>query len=147
RLADYRALTDVELRTRWEPPHGLFIAEGELVLRRAPATSSGRSSSTPSVSTSSPTCRSTRTNLRRLAGPAGERHRISRSPRRPRLLPAQALPALADILGTARRVAVLEDLNNHTKVRPSLRSMSPRGELLRVHQQAVDPAGEGGLKV
>src|SRR5689334_24670791 len=35
RLADYRALTDVELRTRWEPPHGLFIAEGELVLRRA----------------------------------------------------------------------------------------------------------------
>lgn len=35
RIADYRALTDVELRTRWEPPHGLFIAEGELVLRRA----------------------------------------------------------------------------------------------------------------
>ena len=25
RLGDYRALTDVELRTRWEPPHGLFI--------------------------------------------------------------------------------------------------------------------------
>jgi hypothetical protein len=35
RIADYRALTDVELRTRWEPPHGLFIAEGELVVRRA----------------------------------------------------------------------------------------------------------------
>jgi tRNA G18 (ribose-2'-O)-methylase SpoU len=35
RLADYRALTDVELRTRFEEPHGLFIAEGELVLRRA----------------------------------------------------------------------------------------------------------------
>src|SRR5436190_15876470 len=35
RISDYRALTDVELRTRWEPPHGLFIAEGELVLRRA----------------------------------------------------------------------------------------------------------------
>src|SRR5206468_10907229 len=35
RLGDYRALTDVDLRTRWEPPHGLFIAEGELVLRRA----------------------------------------------------------------------------------------------------------------
>ena len=35
RLADYRALTDLELRTRWEPPHGLFIAEGELVLGRA----------------------------------------------------------------------------------------------------------------
>src|SRR5690348_7520495 len=35
RIADYRALTDLELRSRWEPPLGLFIAEGELVLRRA----------------------------------------------------------------------------------------------------------------
>src|SRR5258706_2787414 len=35
RLADYRALTDIELRTRFEAPHGLFVAEGELVLRRA----------------------------------------------------------------------------------------------------------------
>src|SRR4029453_11287898 len=35
RIADYRALTDLELRSRWEPPNGLFIAEGELVLRRA----------------------------------------------------------------------------------------------------------------
>ena len=35
RLADYRALTDVSLRTKFEGPHGLFIAEGELVLRRA----------------------------------------------------------------------------------------------------------------
>ncbi|HET7531494.1 MAG TPA: RNA methyltransferase [Mycobacteriales bacterium] len=35
RLADYRDLTDVALRTRMEPPHGLFIAEGEKVIRRA----------------------------------------------------------------------------------------------------------------
>ena len=35
RIGDYRALTDLELRTRWEPPNGLFIAEGELVIRRA----------------------------------------------------------------------------------------------------------------
>lgn len=35
RLADYRALTDVELRRRTEPADGLFIAEGELVIRRA----------------------------------------------------------------------------------------------------------------
>jgi hypothetical protein len=35
RIGDYRALTDVELRTRWEPPNGLFIAEGELVIERA----------------------------------------------------------------------------------------------------------------
>ena len=35
RLADYRSLTDVALRTKLEPPHGLFIAESELVIRRA----------------------------------------------------------------------------------------------------------------
>ena len=35
RLADYRGLTDVRLRTTWEPPHGVFIAESELVIRRA----------------------------------------------------------------------------------------------------------------
>jgi tRNA G18 (ribose-2'-O)-methylase SpoU len=34
-LADYRALTDVELRRRSEPEQGIFIAEGELVIRRA----------------------------------------------------------------------------------------------------------------
>jgi tRNA G18 (ribose-2'-O)-methylase SpoU len=34
-LADYRNLTDVELRRRLEPAGGLFIAEGEMVIRRA----------------------------------------------------------------------------------------------------------------
>ncbi|NGN65792.1 RNA methyltransferase [Streptomyces sp. A7024] len=35
RLADYTDLTDVELRRRREPAEGLFIAEGEKVIRRA----------------------------------------------------------------------------------------------------------------
>jgi tRNA G18 (ribose-2'-O)-methylase SpoU len=35
RLADYRALTDVALRRRLEPEQRIFIAEGELVIRRA----------------------------------------------------------------------------------------------------------------
>jgi tRNA G18 (ribose-2'-O)-methylase SpoU len=35
RLADFTALTDVELRRRREPAEGLFIAEGEKVIRRA----------------------------------------------------------------------------------------------------------------
>lgn len=34
-LADYRDLTDVDLRRRLEPAGGLFIAEGEKVIRRA----------------------------------------------------------------------------------------------------------------
>ncbi|KES06988.1 rRNA methyltransferase [Streptomyces toyocaensis] len=35
RLHDYTCLTDVELRRRREPAEGLFIAEGEKVIRRA----------------------------------------------------------------------------------------------------------------
>ena len=35
RLADYRSLTDVALRMSFEAPHGLFIAEGALVIERA----------------------------------------------------------------------------------------------------------------
>ncbi|HEY8728626.1 MAG TPA: RNA methyltransferase [Acidothermaceae bacterium] len=35
RLADYRALTDVALRRRTEPELGIFIAEGQVVIRRA----------------------------------------------------------------------------------------------------------------
>jgi hypothetical protein len=35
RLSDYRSLTDVALRTKFEPPNGLFIAEGALVIERA----------------------------------------------------------------------------------------------------------------
>jgi tRNA G18 (ribose-2'-O)-methylase SpoU len=34
-LADYQDLTDVALRMALEPEHGIFIAEGDLVIRRA----------------------------------------------------------------------------------------------------------------
>ena len=37
RLADYARLTDVRLRTSMEPAHGLFVAEGDKVIRRAVA--------------------------------------------------------------------------------------------------------------
>ena len=35
RLADYRDLRDVELRKNLEAEHGLFLAEGEKVVRRS----------------------------------------------------------------------------------------------------------------
>jgi tRNA G18 (ribose-2'-O)-methylase SpoU len=37
RLADYARLTEVRLRTALEPAHGLFVAEGDKVIRRAVA--------------------------------------------------------------------------------------------------------------
>ena len=101
RIADYRALTDVELRTRWEPPHGLFIAEGELVLRRAAAgrvSPSDRYSSTPSGSTSSPSCRSDGAPV--YAATPGRARSGDRIPRPPRACSPsfhrRALPTAAD---------------------------------------------------
>jgi tRNA G18 (ribose-2'-O)-methylase SpoU len=41
RLADYASLTDVRLRTSMESAHGLFMAEGEKVIRRAVAAGFG----------------------------------------------------------------------------------------------------------
>jgi tRNA G18 (ribose-2'-O)-methylase SpoU len=41
RLADYVRLTDVRLRTSMEAAHGLFVAEGEKVIRRAVAAGFG----------------------------------------------------------------------------------------------------------
>jgi tRNA G18 (ribose-2'-O)-methylase SpoU len=41
RLADYARLTDVRLRTSMESAHGLFMAEGEKVIRRAIAAGFG----------------------------------------------------------------------------------------------------------
>jgi tRNA G18 (ribose-2'-O)-methylase SpoU len=41
RLADYLGLTDVRLRTSMEAAHGLFMAEGEKVIRRAVAAGYG----------------------------------------------------------------------------------------------------------
>jgi len=41
RLADYAHLTDVRLRTSMEPAQGLFMAEGEKVIRRAVAAGFG----------------------------------------------------------------------------------------------------------
>jgi tRNA G18 (ribose-2'-O)-methylase SpoU len=41
RLADYASLTDVRLRTSMESAHGVFMAEGEKVIRRAVAAGFG----------------------------------------------------------------------------------------------------------
>ena len=91
RIADYRALTDVELRTRWEPPNGLFIAEGELVLRRAlragyrprsVLVDVKRVDELPDVGR--------RAGLRRYPGRAGEGDRLPRAPGGARVVPPQA---------------------------------------------------------
>jgi tRNA G18 (ribose-2'-O)-methylase SpoU len=125
RLGDYRALTDVELRTRWEPPHGLFIAEGELVLRRAlragyavrsvliDAKRVNQLADLPLDAV--PVYLASQDVLERVTGFHVHRGVLASFRRKP-------LPLVADILGTARRIAVLENLNNHTNLGAVFRS-------------------------
>lgn len=119
RIADYRALTDVELRTRWEPPHGLFIAEGELVLRRAvragyPARSylvdAKRVDQLADLDTGdAPVYAASPDVLEKATGFHVHRGVLASFHRKP-------LPTAAEVLAAARRVAILEDINNHTNL-------------------------------
>ena len=96
RLHDYTGLTDVELRRRREPAEGLFIAEGEKVIRRAGKAGYGMRSMLLSAKWVD-TMRDiideadgSRVRGQPRTGRAG--HRLPRAPRRPRLHAAQAAP-------------------------------------------------------
>jgi tRNA G18 (ribose-2'-O)-methylase SpoU len=121
RLADYRCLTDVDLRVAFEPPHGLFIAEGELVLGRAVAAGyelrsvlvdAKRVDQVAGVLAGQPGVPVYAANPAVLAATTGFHvHRgILASVRR---RPLTDVPAL---LAGSRRLAVLEDVNNHTNL-------------------------------
>jgi tRNA G18 (ribose-2'-O)-methylase SpoU len=121
RVADYRCLTDVDLRVAFEPPNGLFMAEGELVLRRAVSAGyelrsvlvdakrvdqvAGIVAAQPDV----PVYAATPAVLQATTGFHVHRGILASVHRRP-------LPAVADLLASARRLAVLEDVNNHTNL-------------------------------
>jgi tRNA G18 (ribose-2'-O)-methylase SpoU len=130
RIADYRALTDVDLRTRWEPPHGLFIAEGELVLRRAL-----RSGFAPRsflldakrvdqladlADLAAPVYAASQDVLERVTGFHVHRGVLASFQRRP-------VPAVAEVLRAARRIAILEDINNHTNLGAIFRGAAALG--------------------
>ena len=121
RVADYRCLTDVDLRTAWEPPHGLFIAEGELVLRRAAdagyelrsllvdAKRVDQVADVVSGRDDVPVYAATPAVLQATTGFHVHRGILASVRRRP-------LVAVPELLATARRLAVLEDVNNHTNL-------------------------------
>jgi tRNA G18 (ribose-2'-O)-methylase SpoU len=127
RIADYRALTDVELRKRLEPEHGIFIAEGELVISRALAAGYAIVSALVSpkwLSTvegvDAPVYVGSPELLRAVTGFHVHRGALAVFARRP-------LPAPLDVVAGARRVAVLEDVNTHTNVGAIFRAAAALG--------------------
>ena len=141
RLADYRDLRDVELRKHLEAEHGLFLAEGEKVVRRAV-----EAGFTPRSFLMAPRwldglddvlSTHRRALLRRQRGTGRGGHRLPRPPRRAGLAGAAAAAGgRRRCSAGARSVLVLEDIVDHTNVGAIFRS----GAALGVRRRAAGPA-------
>lgn len=152
RLADYRCLTDVDLRTAFEPPHGLFIAEGELVLRRAVRAGyqlrsilvdSKRIDSVVDIAeqTGAPVYAANQQVLQATTGFHVHRGLLASVHRRP-------FPAVADLLAAANRLAVLEDVNNHTNVGAIFRCAAALGiDAVLLSPSCADPLYRRSVRV
>jgi len=131
RLTDYVRLTDVHLRRSLEPRHGLFVAEGEKVIRRAigagyPVRSllvtrdklgalGDLAGSCPGpVYLVSPEV------AQQLTGYRVHRGALASMQRRP-------LPPVGEVVGGARRIVVLEDIVDHTNVGAIFRCVAALG--------------------
>lgn len=131
RLVDYRALTDVALRTKVEPPNGLFIAEGALVIERALASGHELRSAlmtpqwlertAPALAASdAPVYLGPDALLRTVTGFHVHRGALAAVHRRPPR-------AVAEVVAPARRLVVLEDLVNHTNLGAIFRAAAALG--------------------
>jgi tRNA G18 (ribose-2'-O)-methylase SpoU len=148
RIADYRALTDVELRTRWEPPHGLFIAEGELVLGRAlragyqlrsVLVDAKRVEQVPA--TDAPVYAATQNVLQATTGFHVHRGILASFHRKP-------LRDAREVLAGARRVVILEDVNNHTNLGAIFRGAAALGmDAVLLSPSCADPLYRRSVRV
>ncbi len=131
RLHDYTNLTDVELRRRREPAEGLFIAEGEKVIRRAGDAGYGMRSMLLSQKwvdvmkdvidrSHAPVYVVEPALAEQVTGYHVHRGALASMQRRP-------LPDPADVLRTARRVVVMESVNDHTNIGAIFRSAAALG--------------------
>jgi tRNA G18 (ribose-2'-O)-methylase SpoU len=152
RLADYRDLRDVQLRQHLEAEHGLFIAEGEKVVRRAVeggfaarsflmaprwidglADVLGRSDAPVYVVSESLAEQVTGFHVHR--GALASLHR-------------GALPSVAEVLADARSVLVLEDVVDHANVGAVFRSGAALGfDAVLVAPRCADPLYRRSIKV
>ena len=150
RLGDYHALTDLELRTKWEPPNGLFIAEGELVLRRAlragyrprsyliDAKRAGQLADLPA---DAPVYAATPDVLEKVTGFHVHRGVLASFHRLP-------LPDATTVLAASRRVAILEDVNNHTNIGAVFRGAAALGvDAVLLSPTCADPLYRRSVRV
>jgi tRNA G18 (ribose-2'-O)-methylase SpoU len=152
RLADYRDLRDVQLRTHLEVEHGLFIAEGEKVVRRAveagfaPRSFLMASRWLPGLAdvlgrSDAPCYVVSEALAERVTGFHVHRGALASLERRP-------LPALDSVLEGARRLLVLEDVVDHTNVGAIFRCAAGFGfDAVLLAPRCADPLYRRSIKV
>ena len=152
RLADYRDLRDVQLRTHLEAVHGLFLAEGEKVVRRAvEAGFSPRSflmaprwldGLADVLATSDAPCYVVDEALaEQVTGFHVHRGALASLERRPQ-------PALDEVLDGARQVLVLEDVVDHANVGAVFRCGAAFGfDAVLLAPRCADPLYRRSIKV
>ena len=151
-LHDYVGLTDMALRTRREPAEGLFVAEGEKVIRRALAAGYPMRSMLleekwlPQLAdvverVDAPVHLAGLDVLEQVTGYSVHRGALAAMARQP-------LPDPADLLAEARRVVVLEDVTNHTNVGAVFRAAAGLGvDAVLVTPRCADPLYRRSVKV
>ena len=158
RLADYVSLTDVALRSRHEPAKGLYIAESSTVLGRAlaaghrPRSVLAAPRGVPEVGrllTEAPGTAEDPVPVYVAAEPVLEAitgfhvHRGALA-----AMHRPALPSVADVVAGARRVAVLEDIVDHTNVGAAFRSAAALGvDAVLVTPRCADPLYRRSVRV
>jgi tRNA G18 (ribose-2'-O)-methylase SpoU len=152
RLGDYLRLTDVALRRVKEPAEGMFIAEGEKVIRRALAAGYPLRSllleekwleglADVVAAADVPVYLAAREVLDAATGYAVHRGALAAMSR-------TALPAVADLVAGASRLAVLEDFVDHTNVGSAFRSAAGMGvDAVLVTPRCADPLYRRSVKV
>lgn len=152
RLGDYRDLRDVELRKHLEAEHGLFLAEGEKVVRRAveagftprsflmaPRWVDGLTDVLEQ--TDAPCFVLQESRAEEVTGFHVHRGALASFERKP-------LPAVADVLADARSVLVLEDIVDHTNVGAIFRSGAALGfDAVLLAPRCGDPLYRRSVKV
>jgi tRNA G18 (ribose-2'-O)-methylase SpoU len=150
RIGDYRALTDVELRTKWEPPNGLFIAEGELVIHRAlragyrlrsALVDEKRVDQLSGLPPASQVYAASPPVLESITGFHVHRGILASFHRKP-------LPSVPEVLAGARRLVVLEGLNTHTNLGALFRSAAALGmDAVLLSPDCADPLYRRAVRV
>jgi len=152
RLADYRALTDVELRVRYEDDAGVFIAEGPLVIRellsstydvRSVLVTPGQHDSLADAleGSTAPVYVATQRVIDAIAGFHLHRGALACGARRPLL-------DVAGLIETAHVICVLERINDHENLGAIFRNARALGvDAVLMCPECCDPFYRRAVRV